>query len=90
MHPAMHPAIIWILGVICAFFLLLIINAIAFPKEHPEHMPNVIEEQAKYEMHTTIEPGTTVITAENVQDIINCTIIDGEHPALTLRKSQGC
>lgn len=44
-------------------------------------------DEAKYELHPTINPQTVEITDKNVRDIIDVSIEDGvDHPALAARK----
>jgi len=72
---------------LCVFILLAV--KLIFPKVHPEHMTMTVAEEARYEIHPTLRPCPTIITAENVQDIINDSIETGiMHPALALRKSR--
>lgn len=81
----MVAALCWAAGSAGALLLFAVIMQIGFPKMHPEHV-NVVDE-ARYELHPTLVPGTLVITSANVNDIINDSIESGrEHPALTRRK----
>jgi len=82
----MVTVIYWAAGSAGAFLLFVVIMQIGFSKMHPEHVVDVAEE-ARYELHPTLVPGTLAITTANVNDIINDSIETGlEHPALTRRK----
>ena len=62
-------------GALLFFGLLMVI---IFPKSHPEHMPDVVDEK-RFE----------TITEENAQDMINDYLETGVEPlALTLRKAE--
>lgn len=82
-------ALIWVIGLAAVLFVFVLVAHVMFYTTTPEYRVMSPAEEAKYELHPTVTPYTTEITAENVKDIINLTIEDGvEHPALALRKAQ--